>query len=1039
MEIKNYDFRSVEENIAQFWDKHSVYPTIKQKNQGKKKFYYLDGPPYTSGKIHIGHAWGKALRDAAMRYKRAKGYDVWDRPGFDMHGLPISHKVEARLGIKGKDAIEKYGVDKFIEECKNLAVENMNAMIVDFKRLGIWMDFDNPYKPIDNSYIEGIWWLIKKAHENKRLYEGFRTLTWCPNCETATAKHELEYEKLKDNAIFVKFKIKNRENEYLIIWTTTPWTIPFNLAIMANPDVDYVRANVDNEKWIVAKVLADSLIKNNLGKEYEIIDEIKGKELEGVSYEHFFSKFIDYPKAEKLHTVLLSSEYVDTSSGSGLVHCAPGCGPEDYEVGHQNGLSAFNKLNEQGIFVDMDRLSGLCAKADDKKFIEFIDKEGALVFKNSIEHDYPHCWRCHKPIVFRATKQWFFKVEDLKERMKELNKEIHWVPDWAGSRQFHSWLDNLRDNSITKQIHWGTPFPVWQCNKCDNYTVVGSAKELQKLAGAVPHDLHKPYIDKVKIKCSCGAVQHKNPDVLDVWVDAGCSSWLCLDYPNKTDLFEKLFPPDFILEGKDQIRGWFNLLFVASMVSMDRPSFKACYMHGFINDSQGRKMSKSLGNVISPYEVIEKYGVDTLRYYMVGAANPGLDMNYNFDDLKIKSKNIGILWNLHNYLIDSAKTYDINPAKLKGVVLDTEEKFMLSKLNSSIKELTAMMDNYNLDEVPWTVEELFLELSRTYVQLVRDKLAGGTEDEKNSVLYTIYNVMIETLKLFTPIAPYVSEQMYLNLKSSFDLEKDSISYYSWPKVNEELINKKLEKDFIIAKDCIQSILNAREKAALGVRWPIKSVTVVTADEHVSKAVKHLKELIMVQTNVKNIDIVDKFEAVENIIKPNYKAIGQEFGPLSPKIIAKISSQSAETILKHIDGSGYKLTLDNAEIIIKRDHLVVESKVSDDYTYSEFNLAQVFLDTLRTPELISEGYYREVSRRVQNMRKNAGLVKTDIISLYIQADDEMKSDLDKFSKELSDKVGAKSLTISTNMPDRAYDMHETEKIKDKQVKIWFSKA
>jgi isoleucyl-tRNA synthetase len=802
-QIPSYNPKEVEETVDQFWNKNEVYKRAKDKNKNKQKFYYLDGPPYTSGKIHIGHAWGKSLRDMLMRYKRMKGFDVWDRTGFDMHGLPISHKVEAKLGIKGKEAIEKHGVEDFIKECKSLAIENMNSMIVDFKKLGIWMDFDNPYKPIDNSYIEGIWWLIKKAHENNRLYEGKRTLTWCPSCETSTAKHELEYADIKDTSIFVKFKVKDTEkskisgttvsgsDDYLVIWTTTPWTIPFNLAIMVNPNVDYIKIKVKGENWIVAKELADSLVKDLLDEEYEILEEFKGETLEGMKYEHFFSKHIDYPEAEKMHTVLLSSEYVDTTAGSGLVHCAPGCGPEDYEVGHKNGLPAFNNVNEQGIFENMGRFDGLKAKFEDKIFIEEIEDAGALVASTKISHEYPHCERCHNPIVFRSTKQWFFKVEDLKEEMKTLNKDIDWVPGWAGNKQFHSWLDNLRDNSITKQIHWGTPFPVWKCESCTEYTVIGSSKELKELSGSCPEDLHKPFIDNVKIPCKCGKEQVRTPDVLDVWVDAGSASWLCLDYPVRTDLFEEMFPADFILEGKDQIRGWFNLLFVASMVSMKKPSFKAAYMHGFINDSSGRKMSKSLGNVISPSEITDKYGADTLRYYMIGAANPGLDMNYNFEDLTVKFKNISIFWNVHKYVIDTSSALNINPTKLdeKKVKLSVEENYILSKLNSTIKNMTEHLDKYELNQIPDLVEELFLELSRTYIQLVRDKLTIGDEEEKISALYTMNKVLTEGIKMFAIISPYVSEAMYQNLKEEFEMTEDSIHFFSWPEYDKNMINK----------------------------------------------------------------------------------------------------------------------------------------------------------------------------------------------------------------------------------------------------------
>ena len=751
MVIGNYEFKAAEEEILDFWKKNKVYDRSKSKNKGKKQFYFLDGPPYTSGKIHLGHAWNKAMKDSVLRYKRMQGFDVWDRAGYDMHGLPTEHATEKKLCIEGKEQIEKYGVDKFIEECRKLCIHYMNEMNSDFTRLGVWMDFENAYQPITPEFIEGEWWLIKKAHENKRLYEGLRTVTWCAHDATALAKHELEYKNVTDSSIYLKFKLIGTKNEYLIVWTTTPWTIPFNLAVMANPDIDYIKAKVDDEVWIVAKSLT-SFIPAVANKKFTILEEFKGEKLAGLKYEHplrdEIKEFDEIEKTSpKLHTVVLSSEYVDTSAGSGLVHCAPGCGPEDYEVGHKNGLPAFNELDEHGKFKSsMGKYFGWKAKADDSKFSEELDKKGVLIAESPVEHEYPHCWRCKKPVVFRTTKQWFFKIEDLKENMRELNKSICWVPDYAGSRQFDSWLANLRDNSITRQRYWGTPVPIWKCSSCDNYEVIGSREELKKKTGKLPDDLHKPSLDKLTIKCKCGKEMKRIPDVLDVWIDSATASWNCLDYPGNDKLFRKMYPPDFILEGIDQIRGWFNILFVASMIAMNKPAYKSVYMHGFTIQS-GEKMSKSAGNATSPQEIIDQYGADTMRYYLIGGTNPGLDLNYNIEDMKVSYRNLGILWNLHKLLIDLSNAVGKTPEKIKSPKLDIEEKFILSKLNSTLKNATKAFDEYRLNEIPHYAEELFLELSRTYIQQIREKVTLGTEKEKEVVCQEIrmYNDDIDTL------------------------------------------------------------------------------------------------------------------------------------------------------------------------------------------------------------------------------------------------------------------------------------------------------
>ncbi len=920
-----YDPNEIEPRISNFWEKNKIYEKAKKQNLGKKVFYYLDGPPYTSGRVHLGHAWGKSLRDAVIRFKRMQGFDVWDRPGFDMHGLPTEHKVEEKFGIKHKDEIVKFGVARFVNECEKLSLENMNQMIADFKRLGVWMSWSSPYMSITKDFISGVWWLISMAHKNKRLYEGMRTMQWCSHCATALAKHECEYKNIKEESIFVKFPIKNKKSEFLVIWTTTPWTLVYNLAVMVNPDFNYALIEVNNEKWIVAQKLLGFVEK--IGKMYKIIKTIKGSELEGMEYKHPWEEEIPElsrlkKEHKKVHTVILSKEYVTLESGSGLVHCAPGCGPEDYEVGHKNNLPTFNSINEEGVFPEgMGRFSALKAKKDDKKFIDALND--FLIATVPYEHEYAHCERCHEPVVFRATVQWFFKIEDLIPEMRRLNKKVVWIPDWAGSAQFDSWLANLRDNSITKQRYWGTPIPIWKCKSCGDFIVLSSIEELEKLSKTKIKNPHKPFIDEIKIKCGCGAAKTRLPDILDVWIDAGTTSWNCLDFPRKKDLLKRIFPADLILEGKDQIRGWFNLLIIASMIAMKKHSYKAVYMHGMINDALGRKMSKSLGNYILPEEEIQKYGADALRYYMIGGASPGLDLNYNIEDLKVKHKNLVVLWNLVNYLIEYAKETKINPAKSKQTKLDLEEAYILSRLNSTIQLVTRLYEDYQIQEVPSRVEELFLELSRWYIQITREKI---NSKDSTIVISTIYQVLFDCLKMFSTIAPFATEEIYQKLKSEFRLKGDSIHLYGWPVINKKLINKKLEEDMAFVQKMVQEILVQREKAGLGIRWPLQSATITTKES----LAKGLERIIKLQTNVKEIF----------------------------------------------------------------------TKKADEF--------KVELDIKLTPELESEGFTRELVRRIQELRKKSGLKKSDRIKLTIKAEHTITN----WKDEIKDKVGASKLEFVT---------------------------
>ncbi|MBI5871953.1 isoleucine--tRNA ligase [archaeon] len=839
----------IEKGILKFWEENNIYKKAKEKSKGKKTFFYLDGPPYTSGEIHIGHAWGKALRDSIMRYKRMGGFNVLDQPGFDMHGLPIEHAVEKKFNIANKKEIaSRFSTEEFIQECEKFALQQMHPMIRDFKRLGIWMDWDFPYTTITNSYIEGAWFALKKAYENKLLYKGKKAITWCPRCATALAKHELEYETVNEDSVFVKFKICNAKDSFLIIWTTTPWTLPFNLAVMAHPNYDYIKAKVGNETWILAKALANAVIKGVAGKDFTVLKEFKGRTLKGMRYEHPFLNEIPYHKSifeenKRAHSVIMSEKYVHLDSGTGLVHCAPGCGGEDFEEGLHYALPAFNETDEHGIFSDaMGKYAGLKAKTDDAGFIKALQEKSLLLASTKIEHEYAHCWRCKNPVIFRATEQWFLAVSRLKKKMLKANEKTAWVPDWAGSKQFKSWLENVQDWCISRQRFWGIPLPIWECG-CGNFKVVGTAKELP---GRL-ENLHKPWIDEIKIECSkCNKPMSRIPDVVDVWLDSGAAPWASNSKENN-----KLRIASLILEGSDQIRGWFNSLICLSMLAFKKNSYKAVYMHGMINDASGRKMSKSLKNIISPYEVIDKYGADCLRYYAIGGTNPGLDLNYNFEDMKTKHRNLFILANLSNLLIDSHKAYNLKPAKnIAKLKLNIEEQYILSKMHSTIKYITSSYNCYRLNEPPILAESLFLELSRTYVQIVREKLSSGTKEERKAAFSIIFEVFLNCLKMFAPVCPMLSEYIYQQLKAEFKLKEESIHFCRWPKHNEHLIKKEIEEEFETAKEIVQKGLAERETAGISLKWPLAKA-IITSKKKFSK---EIQGIIARQLNVKGIEI-----------------------------------------------------------------------------------------------------------------------------------------------------------------------------------------
>lgn len=848
-----YNFKETEKEILEFWNNNKIYQKLKKRNSKGKKFYFLQGPPYTSGRIHIGHAWNYSLKDLILRYKRMNGLNVWDRDGYDMHGLPTEKAVQKELKIEDKKEIEKYGVDKFVKKCRNFSETMMKYMIEDFKSLGVWLDFDDPYMPIKNEFIEGEWALVKKAHEDGRLYLGEKSMTWCASCETSLAKHELEYKNVSDKSIFVKFKIQDKKNEYLIIWTTTPWTIAFNLGVMVNPKLDYVKAKVGNEVWILAKGLAAPVIQNFTDSKLEILEEFKGVELKGLKYEHPFydelKKHYDklIKKYPNVFTVVLSEQYVDLSAGTGLVHMAPGCGPEDYEVGKENNIPPFNNLNEKGNYAnDMGEFSKLNAKKDNNKFIDALERRGVLIATTSVDHDYPHCWRCKDPVIFRTTEQWFFKIEDLVPEMIKDSKKVKWIPkNYEGVYQ--SWIQNLKDNGITRQRYWGCPMPLWICDKCKEKIVIGSVKELKKYSQEIPKDLHKPWIDKVEFKCKkCSGKMKRVPDVLDVWLDSGTTSFNCLR--NDPKLIKEYFPAELVLEGTEHTRLWFYMLHLVSKMMYGKNCFNNCYMHGMVRDIEGVKMSKSLGNVISPYEVIDKYGVDAFRFYFC-SLNAGKDANFSWDEVKIKFRNLDVLFNTSKYLINYSDGK-------KQSNLQVEDKWILSRSNSTLKQVTELLDEYRIDEIISLIENLFLDLSRMYIKFVRDRI-----DEK-VVVKTIQTVLLETLKMLSLVCPIISERLYLDLKSKFKFKEESIHLFKWPKYDSKLINKKLESNIEISQDIIQKILFSREKAQIGVRWPLQEVIVYTKKKDVKDAIKQLSSIIQNQTNIKKITIKEGDEEIK---------------------------------------------------------------------------------------------------------------------------------------------------------------------------------
>jgi isoleucyl-tRNA synthetase len=849
MQLEQFS-RQKEEQIKEFWKKHKIPEKARRQNaKSKKKYYFMDGPPYATGHIHMGTALNKILKDIAMRSRRMQGFDVFDRPGYDTHGMPIEFKVEQKFGFKTKEEIEKFGVEKFVQECKKFATEFIGVMNNEFDDLGVWMDWSNPYKTLENSYIEAIWWTFKKAEQKGYLYKGLYPIHVCPHCETAVAFNEIEYSKQTDVSVYVKFMAKNSENKFFVIWTTTPWTLPGNTGIMVHPNFDYVEAQVGMEIWIIAKEKLQELM-TAIEAGYTILREFKGKELENLEYENPLKKFLALPELKNCYRIVLSERYVDLEAGTGLVHCAPGYGKEDFDAGRKNCLPTITTVAMDGSMTkEAGKYSGKKARIVDSEIIEDLRSENALVYSHNYAHDYPICWRCKNPLLMLSVDQWFLSIKEIQKKAIELNKEVNWVPSWMKDRM-NDWLENIYDWPVTRARYWGAPCPIWEC-KCGERLVIGSLKELENASGQKLKnlELHKPYIDEqVKIKCKkCSAEMKRVSDILDVWFDAGVSSWAALGFPQSTKLFDAFWPADLNIEGTDQVRGWWNAQLLCSIISFEKKPFKAIGTHGMVLDLEKKKMSKSFGNAVQPKEIVEKYSRDYLRY-MFAKKSTGTDLAFEWESLEEIHRFFNVFFNTYNF----AKMYlNIDFKKIlkaKNLPVKThnpEDKWILSKFNSLVLECSASYENCEFFNAVNAIEKFVMEeLSRTYIKIIRDRVGGETQKALEGALGT---VLLGTLKLLAPIIPHASEFAYQALCTKGMPE--SVHFLHLPKTDKKMIDSKLEAEFEKTKQLLQAALALREEQKLRLRWPLKELAIVSKT---GKEFSKTKSIIVTIANVKKV-------------------------------------------------------------------------------------------------------------------------------------------------------------------------------------------
>lgn len=1021
-EIRAYDFKTIEDMVRDMWEKREAYKKTIHRFADKKNFYFVDGPPYTSGSIHMGTAWNKILKDFYIRYKRMHGYNIRDQAGYDMHGLPIEVKVEKTLGIKNKrDIVEKIGIDKFINKCREFALKYKDIMTEQFKALGVWLNWDNPYMTITNDYIESAWWTLKKGHEKGLLKQNERVLTWCPRCATALAEAEVEYWDEEDPSIYVKFRVKDTDNEYIIIWTTTPWTLPADLAVAVHPDFVYVRAKVRNKStnteeiwWLIESRLEEVAEKGGY-EVVEIIEKKHGEDMEGMEYIHPLLEEVPYqqePRSYWWHKVVVA-DYV-TDDYTGCVHTAPGHGPDDFATGVRYELPPFCPVDEFGNFTsEAGIFAGKNTKAADPEIIEILRKKGILLHESKILHRYGHCWRCKSPITYRATKQWFLLVTELRDIMLKEIERVRWYPPWAGSSRFYDWVENTRDWCISRQRFWGIPMPIWRCGNCGVIEVIGSVKELEEKAISAFEkgmNLHRPWIDQVKLKCpECGGVMIRVEDVLDVWFDSAVCSWAQLNYPQKEDEFKRWWPMNWICEAHDQTRGWFYSQLGASVVAFGRCPYESVLVHGWALDAEGRAMSKSLGNIVDPLEVGKKYGFDAMRWYLLRASAPWEDLPFNLEGVRNAHRVMNILWNTlwfsTTYMaLDNFDPSKYNMADYMGY-MRPEDKWILSRINTVHRNFEGFMETFEIHKGMRELENFILEdLSRMYIKLVRDRTWTEEMTDDKIALYLVLNYVFNRLaKVLAPIVPFISEIIY----QCFNRHYETVAMEDYPQWDEDLIDSELEVNMNIVDKIIEAGAYARQKAGIKLRWPLHQIIIESTDTKVINAVEGLKTIIKDQLNTKEVVIARPMEAVDIKLeaRPVYSALGPVFKAEAKKVGELIANCEGQYLKESFDKEG-KCHLDGYEIT--PDMVEFHEIIGEDWVYNEFEGGRIFVPKKIPEDLRVEGLAREVIRRVQEMRKDMDLHLEEFINIYLKGHETILNAVVKQKDYISRETRAKAI-------------------------------
>ena len=1020
----NLNFVDREKKVEQFWKENKIFEKSMDSRKEGETYTFYDGPPTANGKPHIGHVLTRVIKDMIPRYRTMKGCMVPRKAGWDTHGLPVELEVEKKLGLDGKEQIEAYGMEPFIQQCKE-SVWKYKEMWEDFSStVGFWADMDHPYVTYDDNYIESEWWALKEIWNKNLLYKGFKIVPYCPRCGTPLSAQEVSqgYKTVKERSAIVRFKVVGEE-AYFLAWTTTPWTLPSNLALCVNPDETYCKVKAaDGYTYYLAEALMDKVL-GKLAKEdekaYEILETYKGKDLEYKEYEPLWecTREAAAKQKKKAHFVVCDS-YVTMSDGTGIVHIAPAFGEDDNRVGRDYNLPFVQFVDGQGNMAKETPYAGVFVKKADPLVLVDLDKEGKLFDAPKFEHDYPHCWRCDTPLIYYARESWFIKMTAVKEDLIRNNNTINWIPENIGKGRFGDWLENVQDWGISRNRYWGTPLNIWQC-ECGHMHSIGSRQELFEMSGdekAKTVELHRPYIDEITLKCpECGGTMHRVPEVIDCWFDSGAMPFAQHHYPfENQDLFEQQFPADFISEAVDQTRGWFYSLLAESTLLFNKAPYRNVIVLGHVQDENGQKMSKSKGNAVDPFDALEKYGADAIRWYFYINSAPWLPNRFHGKAVvEGQRKFMSTLWNTYAFFVLYANIDEFDPTKynLDYDSLPVMDKWLLSKLNSVVKAVDENLASYKIPESARALQEFVDEMSNWYVRRSRERFwAKGMEQDKINAYMTLYTALVTISKAAAPMIPFMTEDMYQNLVRSVDPSApESIHLCDFPQVKEEWINKELEDDMEALLKVVVLGRAARNTANIKNRQPIGTMF-VKAEKEMDQ---FYTDIIADELNVKEVKFAKDVESfISYSFKPQLRTVGPKYGKLLNGIRTALTELNGTEAMKELKETGLlTLDIDGNKVELAEEDLLIETAQTEGYVTETDGDTSVVLDTNLTSELIEEGFVREIISKIQTMRKEAGFEVMDKIHVYAKDNQCIMDIMENHRDEIMSEVLAEEITLN----------------------------